>query len=99
MKIFLVSVSDQDHQKVKEILQNTEELKEWSLPLKEQGHPVWFVALQKNRTASWLAEKLGIAALSDPTITPNTGVVAEVSGYTGYHYGDLWQQLNAWREL
>ena len=99
MKIFLVSASDNDHQKVKRLLEDTEEFKEWHFSLTEQGHPVWFVALQKNRTASWLAEKLGMKMSDDPTLIPNTGIVVEISSYTGYHLKNVWQQLNAWRSL
>ena len=101
MKIFLVSVSDNDHQKVKELLENIEEFKEWHLSIREQDHPVWFVALGKNRTAGWLAEKLGMQVQPNPVpgSEPNTGIVIEVADYHGYHYRDFLHQLDTWRDL
>ena len=100
MKLFLVFASDNVHQKVQALLREGD-FAEWHLAVKEQSHPVWFVALTKNRTAGWLAEKLGMQAQPNPVpgSEPNTGLVIEVASYHGYHYRDLLQQLDTWRDL
>ena len=100
MKLFLVVASDNIHSKVAELLQEIEELADWHIPVTEQAHPAWFVALQKNRTAAWLAEKLRMKAQpSDPTFQPNTGMIIEIADYYGYHDLHIWQQIDTWWEL